>query len=521
MKMLRLALWLTCTGMVLWACNPATQSTTNTVAFTVLQLNDVYEIAPLQGGKVGGMARVKTIKRQLLQENPNLITVMAGDFISPSLIGTLKVNGQKIAGLQMIEVMNAIGFDYVTFGNHEFDNSYAALQRCVDQSQFIWTSANTFYVDSAGAAPRPFNQSLNGLTQPMPQYVLHTFENAAGQKAKVALFGVTLPFNQAYYVHYDSVPVVAAQMGKMLQDSAQVVLALTHLEYTDDVALGPLMPNVPLIMGGHDHVNMRLTTAVPGQHVVKADANAKTVYVHRCTYNLDTQELSVDSELVSIDDTVPKDDAVQQVVTKWQSIADSAMQQMGYSPNSVVLVTQDTLDGREQEIRYHPTNLGQMFVQSFLAMDSSASFAVMNSGSVRLDDELMGTITQTDILRSLPYGGAIVKSTLTGAQVQTLLNTGLHTNIGLGGYLQTQRVAFGAADSTYVINGQPLEAQGRYTVLMPKFLAQGNEANLEFLANVPFTEATDYWGGTVKNDVRDIAIAWFSTINARQEAVLE
>lgn len=93
------------------------------IEFTFLQLNDVYEIAPIQGGKFGGMARVETLHQQLLQENKNTLLVMAGDFLNPSLLGTLKVDNERVLGKQMIEVINAMKFDVVAFGNHEFDLS--------------------------------------------------------------------------------------------------------------------------------------------------------------------------------------------------------------------------------------------------------------------------------------------------------------------------------------------------------------------------------------------------------------
>ena len=54
--------------------------------FTILQLNDVYEIAPIQGGRYGGMARVETVHKELLKENPNTMLVLAGDFLNPSLV---------------------------------------------------------------------------------------------------------------------------------------------------------------------------------------------------------------------------------------------------------------------------------------------------------------------------------------------------------------------------------------------------------------------------------------------------
>lgn len=59
------------------------------IQWTFLQMNDVYELIPLGGGKKGGLARVATIRRLLLEENPNTITVLSGDVVSPSALGTL------------------------------------------------------------------------------------------------------------------------------------------------------------------------------------------------------------------------------------------------------------------------------------------------------------------------------------------------------------------------------------------------------------------------------------------------
>jgi len=60
------------------------------VQWTFLQMNDVYELIPLGGGKKGGLARVATIRRLLLQENPNTITILSGDVVSPSALGMKK-----------------------------------------------------------------------------------------------------------------------------------------------------------------------------------------------------------------------------------------------------------------------------------------------------------------------------------------------------------------------------------------------------------------------------------------------
>jgi 2',3'-cyclic-nucleotide 2'-phosphodiesterase (5'-nucleotidase family) len=68
---------------LLSSCRVSREAAVQSVDFTILQINDVYEISPLEGGKSGGLARVATVKKELLRENPNTIAVLAGDFLSP------------------------------------------------------------------------------------------------------------------------------------------------------------------------------------------------------------------------------------------------------------------------------------------------------------------------------------------------------------------------------------------------------------------------------------------------------
>ncbi|MEP6597263.1 MAG: hypothetical protein ABJA71_15025, partial [Ginsengibacter sp.] len=97
----------------------------------IVQVNDVYEISPLQNDSVGGMARVAFLKKQVQEKNLNTLLVMAGDFVSPSIYNTVEINKKNIGGLQMIETMNAANFDLAIFGNHEFDLKEKQLQTCL------------------------------------------------------------------------------------------------------------------------------------------------------------------------------------------------------------------------------------------------------------------------------------------------------------------------------------------------------------------------------------------------------
>ncbi|MGK0379516.1 MAG: 2',3'-cyclic-nucleotide 2'-phosphodiesterase (5'-nucleotidase family), partial [Patiriisocius sp.] len=137
----------------------------DTVVIKLIQVNDVYEIAPLKGGKVGGMARVGHISDSIKKAFPNSYLVMGGDFLNPSLLGTLKIDGKRIKGKQMIEVMNAMDFDIATFGNHEFDLNLNELQDRLNESEFQWTSANVFQKN--GEDIRVFNTIKNGDSIPI------------------------------------------------------------------------------------------------------------------------------------------------------------------------------------------------------------------------------------------------------------------------------------------------------------------------------------------------------------------
>ena len=107
------------------AAVPADQS----AHLTVLQLNDLYDIAPVQKGKRGGLARIATLRDRIAGESPHTVLVLAGDFLSPSITSSV------FHGSQMVDVLNAVGLDYATFGNHEFDFGAEVTRERIRQSR--------------------------------------------------------------------------------------------------------------------------------------------------------------------------------------------------------------------------------------------------------------------------------------------------------------------------------------------------------------------------------------------------
>ncbi|MCU0448945.1 MAG: bifunctional metallophosphatase/5'-nucleotidase [Bernardetiaceae bacterium] len=467
---------------------------------TLLAINDVYEIAPLANGTEGGMARVATLRRQLQAQNPNTYLLHAGDFVSPSVIGTLRYEGKRIAGRQMIEVMNAAGVDYATFGNHEFDISGADLQARIDESNFEWVVANLRQRGPAGLGP--LQQARNGEPKPLAS----SFVLPLGQR-QVGVLAVAIPTANPFAEFED--PLVAAEREYQgLAARCDFVIALTHLEVAQDLELARRLSGLRLIIGGHDHENMRHQV---GQTLVcKADANAKTAYVHYL--QLRGKQLKIKAKLRKIDPSLPADPATEQVVGKWTAIANQSFAEMGFNAQEVVYRAPAPLDGLEKSVRNQATNLTELIGQAFLRACPQAEAVVYNSGSIRVDDKLAGNVTQYDVVRILPFGGPLVTVALKGQLLAKALASG-QANRGIGGYLQTVNLAPGP-NGQWLLKGQPLDPQRTYTVAMTDFLLTGREAGLDYLTpqNPDIQSVTPGAGNSPAADVRKALISYLLTL---------
>jgi len=440
------------------------------IELTFLQVNDVYEIAPLEGGKVGGMARIATLHQQLLKENPNTFLFMAGDFLNPSLIGTMKYKGEKIRGKQMIEVMNAMNFDLVSFGNHEFDLKYKDLQKRFNESDFQWVSTNAQHKTNDGKTV-PFYIEHDSMRQDIPRTYILNIKDKDGTRVKIGFFAPCINSNPKDYVDYGDFYEDSKNAFKYLKPKTDFVIGLTHLKQEQDEMIAKMLPEIPLIMGGHEHT-ARLVP-VGNCKIAKADANARTAYVHRIKYDTKTKELLITSKLIPIDDHLAFNDKVDGIVKKWMVILDKKIKEVTPNPNEIVFVANTPLEARDTPIRSQQTNLGKLIAQAMAnAYNNEVDAAFFNGGSVRIDDQLQGNITAVDIFRALPYGGNVLKVKMSGELLERVLKYGKLT-AGKGSYLQRYNIDYDMDNKTWLIAGKPINKQRVYTVATSDYLLKG------------------------------------------------
>jgi 2',3'-cyclic-nucleotide 2'-phosphodiesterase (5'-nucleotidase family) len=469
---------------LLWtACKPAQKTAQSPrrddgrIQVTLLHFNDVYEINPLENRSVAGLARVAHLERELSAENPNTFTVHAGDFLSPSAIGLMKLNGEAIRGRHMVEVMDAIGVDLVTFGNHEFDLKEPDLLKRLDEGHFQWISANVRHV------PGPEHRDTTVFRTrgtPIPPYTVRTFRDADGTEFRLGFIAVTIDQAKPKYVAYEEYRRAARRAYLGIRDSCDAVVAITHLEMRQDSLLALELPEVPLFMGGHDHANLyRMPTA--HTRVAKADANAKTVYVHRLTFDRRNRQLKILSELVPITGERPEDPVAAAVVDRWNRRTDSLMRSLGFDPQAPVFQIAEPLDARESVVRFQDCRMNQLVAQAYGHAFPEAECALVNTGSIRVDDVLTGQLTEFDVQRILPFGGKLCLAEMKGELLRQVVAIGRTQNVGKGGFLSLDRIEHDPASGTTRVNGADLDPARTYRVALPEYLLSGDETNLKFL----------------------------------------
>ena len=151
------------------------------------------------------------------------------------------------------------------------------------------------------------------------------------------------------------------------------------------------------------------------------------------------------------------DPTVAQAVDRWVNAAFDGFRAQGFEPTKAVATTTEPLDGRESSVRNGPTRLTDLTAAGMLHAAPGTELAILNGGSIRIDDVIPpGEVTEYDIIRTLPFGDAVVSVQMTGSLLQRTLDQG-RANAGTGGFLQTANVTRTEGGDGWLINGTAID----------------------------------------------------------------
>jgi 5'-nucleotidase len=434
-------------------------------AITIVHFNDSHELGASEGGRVGGIARVATVIDRVKVSSAPVVVTHGGDFLSPSPLGTARVDGEPLAGRQAVAVLNAAGVQWATLGNHEFDVSEAAFRARVREAKFTIVSSNV--VDAAG---RPFD----GI---QPSAIATV--TSQGRAIRLGVIGLTIDFNRKPWVVYKPMIESAKAQVDSLHGRVDAIVALTHQALASDQALAIAVPEIDVILGGHEHENWMIRRGPRFTPIVKADANGRSAAIVTMTFGAAGTRPSVDARLQIMDEAIPPQARVRDELARWTEVAFAAFRRDGFEPTATIVRLSEPLDGREGTVRNRAGGMTDLIVAAMRREAPDAVAAVLNGGSVRVDDVIPpGPITEYDVLRMLPFGGKVVQAALDGALLRQVLDAGV-ANQGSGGYLHASGIT--RENGAWVVAGQPLDPSSRYTVALPEFLLTGGESRMGFL----------------------------------------
>ncbi len=424
------------------------------VKVTFLHVNDVYSFMPVDGGERGGLARLLTLKKKALAENPNTIFTMGGDTISPS------VESRTYKGAQMIDAWNAVGIDYAVFGNHEFDVKTDVLLQRMKESKFQWLGANVF------------DKKTNKIFADTPPFVIREIGGV-----KVGIIGFLLPETkqtssmEEHLEVQDFCQTAKKYVPQMRKKGAKTIIGLTHLSMAEDKKLAKCA-DFDLILGGHEHT--LLQSSSNETPIFKMTADARELGRFDLFINKNTGRLEqMDWQIIPVNNKIEDAPEFAAVVDRYKDLLQKLSEPIG--------MTGEVLDATSFSSRNKETNIGNFIADSYRNVTNS-DIGFVNGGSIRADLTYNpGMLTKRDVLAILPFNNPIVKIEISGKTLREVLEHGVARSAEdsePGRFPQVSGMTFtydiskpaGSRVSEIKVGGQPLNESKTYSLATSDFL---------------------------------------------------
>ncbi|WP_338751886.1 5'-nucleotidase C-terminal domain-containing protein [Bacillus sp. FJAT-52991] len=449
------------------------------------------------------MTAIKEVRAQ----KPNALLVDAGDAFS----GTLYFNEFK--GKADLELMNLMGYDVMTFGNHEFDlgsspEGHQALADFIEGAKFPFVSSNVdfskddklkgLFSDTISSKPED-GKIYNGIVKEVD-----------GQK--VGFFGLTTQdtkdISSPEKVEFEDYLAEAEKAVKAFEDmGVNKIVAVSHIGYDDneavdnDLTLATQVDGIDVIVGGHSHTKLSEPTVVNKDETGKA--KDPTVIVQADQYNkfLGTLDVEFDKngkvvgqagQLIEIKDQKEDEEAKAVLAPYTAKIDELKNTPTGATAAKALENPRTGGDNTKPSVRKNETELGNLITDGMLAKakeyNPKVVMALQNGGGIRTSID-QGPITVGEVINVLPFGNTLTTMEVTGAELKEAFETSVKTYpIENGGFLHVSgakvkydsskpagervvSISYKKSDGTY----EEIQDAETYTVATNAFTAKGGD----------------------------------------------
>ena len=366
----------------------------------ILYENDVHCV-------VEGYSKIAAMKTELQETYAHVGVVSGGDFIQGNSLGVVS-KGQYI-----VELMNLVGYDAVTLGNHEFDFRMERLEELVSMMETKPISCNFQKIGEDTSYFKPYSIvsygdvdiAYIGITTPS------TLTTAAPAQFKDEDGNFLYTFNPTTLYE-----VVQGHIDAAVAEGADYVIAISHIGYAEDEVYGDiedvetLIQNTngfDVVLDAHSHsvIEGMTLTDKGGNEVLLSSTGTKFEYIGKLTISED----GLQTELIKTEEYQATDAVVDAYIARiYEEYAVLGERKVAVS--EVDLITKDA-DGNRL-VRRAETNLGDFCADAFrYVVDADIGF--MNGGSIRAD-LLQGDVTVNSLLNVQPFNNSVVLAEISG-----------------------------------------------------------------------------------------------------------
>ncbi len=418
----------------------------------VLHINDLHSrIEPInrfdstcgaeddaEGKCFGGVARVATkineLRGSLTAAGENVIVLDAGDQFQGSLMYT------TYKGAVEAEFMEAIGFDAMAVGNHEFDDGPEKLAEFIDKVSFPVISGN---IDVSA------DNMLAGKVS--DHAILEVGGEKIGIVSALATDTVETSSPGPTVVFADEIAALKEDVAALEAQGINKIIALTHVGLRKDLAIAAAVPGIDAVVGGHSHTYLSATdqgrdgayptyasqedgTLVP---VVQAYAYSKYLGHLKLTFSDDGKLLEAGGDTLVLDAAVTPDAEIAARIAELAGpIAELKARVIG--------AASEAIEGDRSVCRAMECPMGNLVADAMLdrVKDQGVTIAFQNGGGLRASIDA-GEITMGEVLTVLPFQNTLSTFEVTGAALRAALENGVgQVEDGAGRFPQVAGMSF-------------------------------------------------------------------------------
>jgi 2',3'-cyclic-nucleotide 2'-phosphodiesterase (5'-nucleotidase family)/endonuclease YncB( thermonuclease family) len=443
----------------------------------LLGVNDLHGkvdvTGTVSGVNYGRMDYLAAYLREREATNPNTLIVHAGDMVGGSSPVSALLQDEPT-----VEMMESIGFDIGTVGNHEFDEGVDEMLRLnnggdhpngtpnYDGIDFPMVAANVEYKDTGELVLDP--------------YAIKEIEGA-----KIGFIGIAttetpnmiISKGNEHIRFTDEAEAINKYVPELQEQGVEAIVILAHVpgnqsgqSASGDIASIATKVNdaVDVIFAAHNHV--KVNAVVDNKLIVQAWEYGKAF----SDVELEIDRMSGDIVKKSAEIV----DVVQSGTTpdvEVKAILDKYLEEVGPKLNEVIGVAASEMDGGYTQKGIIGDNaLGNLIADGMAAaMDSD--FALMNGGGIR-DDLNAGDITWNELFNIQPFGNTLVKLEVTGSDMEAIINSQFSSygpDVSIAGFSYTwdsTKGSYGEVIDMYLPDGSKIDPNKTYTVTVNNYM---------------------------------------------------